>query len=85
MFFKASIPTVFVSLVIGFSSQLARAEAIGSFDSFSVGSSMMSKPVTRAQSEIEIKRLRQLIAARKIDADELMRVLHEISGRTSQR
>lgn len=48
-------------------------------------SSLTSKPLMRARSEMEVKKLRQLVAARKIDADQLLRAIRDITNQTSQR
>lgn len=82
-----SIHSILFALV--FLPLVAATEATGSSpngkDSHGLSQSLGNRPILRARSEIEVKRLRQLIAAKKIDADQLIRAIQEIAGRTSER
>ena len=44
-----------------------------------------ARAVSRARTELEVRRLRLLVSARKIDADQLIKAMSELSGLTSEK
>ena len=73
---------VFLPLVVATE---ATGSSLNDKDAHGLSQSLGNRPISRARSEIEVKKLRQLIAAKKIDADQLIKAIHEIAGRTSER
>ena len=79
MIFKAILTTFFfVGMTVLLSTSSAKASAGEGIEDLGQVGMLTPKPVARARSEVQVRRLRQLIAERKIDADHLIKALQAL-------